>query len=384
MVSIVKSSYVSNKTIVPVHAYTPVVLSKTNRGFLDTIVKPILDGIVKVVVNPFLAAVKPILQTFMKFITDALSWLFPEMPMAVQGLVKIVQKVGELGVNLFITVLAVVEAVVALALSLPFMVVDSAMEFGLAVAESFKTIGDDIVNAYKDIGNKCKEIGRTIKSLDQIPDTFRNYNIGSAFLGLVSTIWTIIKSVAMFPFKIFVSVCRQFGQTSEKIEGTLDLATDNMIEGVEQNTDTDTNNAAEGLRNSSESTMNIVTKQYQQHNNIVENVAGLVVSTVRLSTQIVRTIGTTVKVVVLSSISIFGTLFKEAFGTVMVMGKGIIQAGKNLIAFSGSWFFTGAVVIVLAGSGAFIIKSINDNVTFEKLVGHQEYVTNMRRMAITS
>lgn len=349
---LITSGFVSNRTLCTYKHYEPCITTATTRGFLDVIIKPILDGIVKVVVNPFLAAVKPILQTFMKFITDALAWLFPEVPVSVQGLVKIVSKIAELGVTLFTTIVAVVEAVVTLALSLPGMIVDSATEFGLAVAESFHTMAMDIKDAYEDVGAKCKDIARTVKSLDQVPDTFRNYNIESAFTGLVSTVWTIVKSVAMFPLKIFTAICRQFGQTNEKVESDLTLSTDNMINGVQDKVTKENDTTTTAFANAYENTRTSVTNQLAQKKNVVDKATNLISTTVETSTSLVSTFTTTVKTVVLSAISVFGTIFKQAFETIMNLGSGIIQAGKNLISFSNSWVFTIlTTVMVTAGCG---------------------------------
>lgn len=351
---LIKSEFTSSKLVTNKIKYRNRVSIKTRENFLMKIVNPIIDGIMKQVVQPFLAAVKPILKTFLSFITDALKLLFPELPGAVDKIASVVDTIVDIGKSLFDKVISMFDGVAVKVKQMGSDVIDLVKSFGSSIGDIFTHIWNDIKDTFNIIKTKIHDAYSTVTELMTVPEVFQNFNIQKAFTEIVINIWNMIKSLGSLPVKLFKNIIDTITTVKNSIFHTANSSVDKMESiGSSLMTTTDgrmTNNLNSYITNS-ESNLTSNWTEFQEVGSSVEskfgnftsgakNASGSLVDKIR---SVIGGIGHMLK-----------NLFEGIFSVIKNIGEGIINVVKKVNYYGSTYYVIIPLVITIIGSTIYI------------------------------
>lgn len=380
---ITKAEYSSNHDKLVID-YNPTIASKSRVNFLMAIVQPIISGIMKVVVQPFLDAVKPILQTFLSFIADALAMLFPELPDAVDSLIDIIKDIINIGKDLFSKVVDLMNSIKDKVMAMKDRVVSIVKEFGSTCTSVFSSIGDDITQTFNSIKNKIKSAYNTLTEFIKIPNVFQNFNIADSFTNVVVNIWNMIKSVGSAPIKLFNYVM----EIVEGVKTDVVTTSDNTVDTAKSLGDTIIKQADSDLTKNITTyvttSQGTISKQWDNCVTIKDNVTGKISDYTSGTNDTSQSLGGTIKSVIGTIVHEVTAFFKNAFNTLKNIGSGLIDVITKVSYYGQTYWVVIPLVITTVAGGVYIGYNMTQRVLYleQNPDVNAELLENDRRLRV--
>lgn len=381
---IVKANYTSSRKIQPKLEYRSKVYMKNRENFLMAIINPIISGIMKVVVKPFLLAVKPILQTFLSFIANALMLLFPELPDAVDTLTNIISSVIDISKGLFDKISSLVSSIFNKVMSMKDSIINTITEFGNNFAIVCSGIADDISNTFNIIKSKIAQVHTTVTELSSTPEIFQNFNIADAFTNVIINIWNMIKSVGSMPIKLFNNII----DTIKNIKNSILSTSDNTVTkadtlGAEIISQSD-NELTTGIKTYVNNTTKSVADQWTSASSETNNIQGKLNEYTLSASSATSAISTEMKSSLGSIVNGIGNFFSMVFEKIKNMGQNILDIIDKVQYYGSSKYVIIPLIGTTIGCGLYICYNVScklneyETIEYNKKIKEMENQTTAR------